>query len=319
MALKKVEHILVGIDLSRADRLVASDITEDNRHVLDKAIWLARHTGAKITFLSALDLSAHTQRLIQEDPQNYSDVDDTAMGLLSEFVKLAEQEQVVADARLAYGSSWYELICEVLRSGQDLVIVGTRDRSSVKRFLLGSTGMKLLRYCPCPVWVTKPTMDTDTTSILAATDLSPVGETAMRAAARIAKAENADLHIVHAVEYPLERPLRLSQAPPDDIAQYRKGVRKAAEETLQKQLECPDVTELRVPPEVHLSDDLPDSAISAAIEEYNIDLVVMGTVARGGLQQFLIGNTAERILPELSCSVLAVKPDDFDCPIKLED
>ena len=44
----------------------------------------------------------------------------------------------------------------------------------------------------------------------------------------------------------------------------------------------------------------------------------MGTVARGGFQRFLVGNTAERILPELPCSVLAVKPTDFVCPIEPE-
>ena len=82
---------------------------------------------------------------------------------------------------------------------------------------------------------------------------------------------------------------------------------------------CPELSALRIPPEVHLSDDLPDVAISRAIEENKIDLVVMGTIARGGLKQLLVGNTAERILPELSCSVLAVKPDDFVCPVQLEE
>jgi hypothetical protein len=32
----------------------------------------------------------------------------------------------------------------------------------------------------------------------------------------------------------------------------------------------------------------------------------------------MIGNTAERLLPEVRCSVLAVKPPDFICPIAQE-
>jgi universal stress protein E len=44
----------------------------------------------------------------------------------------------------------------------------------------------------------------------------------------------------------------------------------------------------------------------------------MGTIGRGGMQGIMIGNTAERLLPEIQCSLLAVKPPDFVCPIKLE-
>jgi len=49
----------------------------------------------------------------------------------------------------------------------------------------------------------------------------------------------------------------------------------------------------------------------------NFDVVVMGTVARGGLAELLIGNTAERVLQKLSCSVVAVKPDNFECPVTI--
>lgn len=37
------------------------------------------------------------------------------------------------------------------------------------------------------------------------------------------------------------------------------------------------------------------------------ELVVMGTAARTGLPRFFMGNTAESILSQLVCSVLAVK------------
>ncbi len=314
----QVKNILVGIDLSQADRLVATDISEANRHAIDKALWLAEHTGAKLTYFSALDLSAHTQHLIQQDPRNFSDVDDAALAVLREFVEQAKQRGVDADCRLAYGPAWHEIINEVLARTYDIVIVGTRNLSGVKRMLMGSTAMKLLRYCPCPVWVTKPDSETDTKSILVATDLSAVGEHAVEVAVAMAKAEEAELHIVHAVEYPLERPLRLSQALAEDIKQYREQVRAAAENTLHAQLEADHVADLSSPPHIHFSDDVPESAIFDVIQDHKIDLVVMGTVARGGLKRFLIGNTAERILPELPCSVLAVKPTDFVCPISPE-
>jgi nucleotide-binding universal stress UspA family protein len=56
---------------------------------------------------------------------------------------------------------------------------------------------------------------------------------------------------------------------------------------------------------------LPDLVIS-----HKIDLVVMGTVCRTGLKGLIIGNTAEKVLNELTCSVLAVKPDGFESSVK---
>jgi nucleotide-binding universal stress UspA family protein len=48
-----------------------------------------------------------------------------------------------------------------------------------------------------------------------------------------------------------------------------------------------------------------------------VDVLVMGTVARGGIPGMLIGNTAERVLRKLPCSVLTVKPDGFESPVRL--
>ncbi len=43
----------------------------------------------------------------------------------------------------------------------------------------------------------------------------------------------------------------------------------------------------------------------------------MGTVARSGVWGALLGNLAERLLPELRCSVLAAKPADFHSPVQV--
>ncbi len=45
----------------------------------------------------------------------------------------------------------------------------------------------------------------------------------------------------------------------------------------------------------------------------------MGTVSRTGVAGLLIGNTAERILRQVDCSVLTVKPDGFITPVRLSE
>jgi nucleotide-binding universal stress UspA family protein len=58
--------------------------------------------------------------------------------------------------------------------------------------------------------------------------------------------------------------------------------------------------------------------IPALAREKKADLIVMGTLSRSGIAGFLIGNTAEKTLQNVECSVLAVKPDGFVSPVKVD-
>ena len=67
---------------------------------------------------------------------------------------------------------------------------------------------------------------------------------------------------------------------------------------------------------IHFIKGTPGEAIPRFAKRRRMDLVVMGTVARSGLDGFLIGNTAEKVVSKLDCSLLAVKPNDFVCPVR---
>lgn len=45
----------------------------------------------------------------------------------------------------------------------------------------------------------------------------------------------------------------------------------------------------------------------------------MGTVARSGIPGLVYGNTAEKVLQGINCSIVAVKPDEFVSPVVVED
>ena len=62
----------------------------------------------------------------------------------------------------------------------------------------------------------------------------------------------------------------------------------------------------------------PEDAIPEFVVSEGIDVLVMGTVARGRIPGMLIGNTAEQVLRKLPCSVLTVEPDGFVSPVRLE-
>ena len=91
--------------------------------------------------------------------------------------------------------------------------------------------------------------------------------------------------------------------------------RRQAEQHIASQLE---EWKLARPAQVEIVTDPPDVAILEQIERHGIELLVMGTVARTGIPGFFTGNTAERLLPQIPCSVMAVKPEGFVSPVSLE-
>lgn len=55
----------------------------------------------------------------------------------------------------------------------------------------------------------------------------------------------------------------------------------------------------------------PSSEIHRAVEEHDIDLIVMGTHGQSGLQ-LLLGSTANSVLHGVTCDVLAIRVGDED-------
>ncbi|MGB5281366.1 MAG: universal stress protein, partial [Arenicellales bacterium] len=74
-----------------------------------------------------------------------------------------------------------------------------------------------------------------------------------------------------------------------------------------------------ISPKIHFIKGHPRIDVPKFADKINAGLVVMGTVARTGLPGLFMGNTAESILNQLDCSVLAVKPQGFVTPVILEE
>ncbi len=308
--MKRFKKILVGVDLSWGDCFVADELSEPNAEAVRQALWLAQLNSASVDFLFALDLSAKAQQLINESNTDEPTVLDEAEDRLAELVTKARQEGVAADSEVVVGKSWLELIRRVLRKQHDLVLVGTRHMSAIKGFFLGSTAIKLLRKCPCAVWVTQPLVDHEFDSILVAHDLRPVGDLAMELGCSMARLQTAQLHVVHAAEYP-----EFDYMFPASVSAERKRTyRDEAERHIETQISG---TDLPLPAKVHFMIEPPDVAIMNCVEQHAIDLLVMGTVGRTGISGFITGNTAEHLLPRIPCSLLAVKPPGFESPVSL--
>ena len=226
------------------------------------------------------------------------------------------------------GVPFLEIIRQVLRSKHDLVMITAEGRSVVREFFFGNTAMRLMRKCPCAVWVVNPRGHNNYTRILAAVDPRPDDEKAEKLNIKImdlaisqANLNNSELHIVHAWEVTgsdLET-LCSEEAklgPKGTNAKILHRHESMHRKTLEQLLGLYDLTDVKH--HVHLPQGSPATSITQIADKQQIDLIVMGTVVRTGIPGFLIGNTAESVLHQASCAVLAVKPEGFVTPVTLE-
>ena len=313
--MKRFKSILVGVDLADGERLVSSNLKEPSKEAVERAIWLAKASSAHLTFYYVLPSWAANQDASPAVPldEGYDKrtVEDHAKEVMVNLVDQARSQGVVAGSRVGFGRSWIEIIRQVIRESHDLVIVGAKDPNGVMQFLTGSTEIKLLRKCPCAVWVTQQQADPGIESILVAHDLRPVGDLAMELGCSMAQMHDSQLHVVHAAEYPEMNSMFPSRVSAESAANYRREAKGHIAAQLRR-------FDLLGRAHVHLETRAPAFAIWHCIEDNNIDLVVMGTVARTGIPGLITGNTAERLLPLIPCSILAVKPAGFESPISLD-
>ncbi len=235
------------------------------------------------------------------------------------------------------GVPFLEIIREVLRNGHDLVIKMPETRDWLDR-LFDSDDMHLLRKCPCPVWIIKPGAPKSYRRILAAVDVHDayppeelesrhgLNRQILEMASSLALSDFAELHIVHAWHAIGESAMRgaLMHTSEDKIIAYVEQVRQQHAASLDGLMHevtgnlGQDALDY-LKPQAHLLKGWARKEIPALAKRIEADLVVMGTVARTGVPGFIMGNTAETILEQIDCSVLAIKPPGFVTPVTLEE
>lgn len=132
--------------------------------------------------------------------------------------------------------------------------------------------------------------------ILVPTDFSDAADNALRYAVELASQLGAEIALVHAWQ------LSAYASPSSDLA-------KGMEADLAKDLEgaARRYSGHAVTIHRHLRLGVPYVEIVAAGEELGADLIVMGTTGKTGLEHFLLGSVAERIVRTAKCPVLTVR------------
>jgi nucleotide-binding universal stress UspA family protein len=147
----------------------------------------------------------------------------------------------------------------------------------------------------------------------------------MELAGSLAVSEFAQLHVVHVWEAIGEGALRhgaFMQRPEAEVNAYVEQVRRHHVQLLDALMKEVSVSLGQdainyIKPQLHMPKGAARKEIPELARQLQVDCIVMGTVARTGVRGLIIGNTAETILEQIDCSVLAIKPPGFVTPVTL--
>lgn len=304
----------------------------DQHHVLARSVSLGESNQARLRVVMVAEKISVGMGIPEGGPIS----EELQSALLRDSEELLEnavrpfRDRVDIDTSVLVGTPFLEVIREVLRSKQDLVVKTAENPEWLDR-LFGSDDMHLLRKCPCPVWLLTPGAPTRFRNILAAVDVNDdqplrelevqqaLNDQVLQLSASLAAAERAKLHVGHAWDEIDASSLRgrLLSGLDMHLNHYNETVRQHRQENLDRLLQrlTPGLRSDNLDIQTHLVKGAPREAIPSLASAVEADLVVMGTVARTGIPGFIVGNTAEMILSQVNCSVLAVKPPGFTSPV----
>jgi nucleotide-binding universal stress UspA family protein len=273
--------------------------------------------GAAVAFGHVLDVAAAHDATVYV--LNVADTSrDSVTRLQGDVVDVLEEEgeEVVREAAERAKERGVDVVTEVLQGAPadtivdyaasrdvDLVVVPTRGRQGLERLLLGSTTERVVRRATVPVLTLDPDdgrFDHPYRNVLVATDGSDSATAAVTAGADVATANGATLHLVNVVDLASLGVDVRSDVQQKMLEESAEGVLDDAAETA-AEAGVEDVTRaVEYGPAVH-------GAVLAYVDDNDVDLVVVGTQGRTGLDRYLLGSVTERLVRTSPVPVLTVR------------
>ena len=145
------------------------------------------------------------------------------------------------------------------------------------------------------------------TSVLCPVDFSEPSTRALEYAAALARWYDAELTVMHAAGVPVGVPVAVQSGPvvpePSGLAMARRLELRA---TLGRFVA--PVTNGQLKLDLQVRDGYPVDEIADLAQQAKPSLIVMGTHGRKGLQRFVLGSVAEKVIRVAPCPVMIVPP-----------
>lgn len=298
------------------------DFSDASRHAFEQAVVIGGFFKARLTVLHV-----YNQVFLPVPGLAMPTVGEGVTAGSDEEARLREQaEAYVAPARAAGltvemvvepGLPIPHILGRADRDRSDLIVMGTHGSSGFEHLVLGSVTEKVLRKASCPVLTVPPRVQATAAvpfkHILCAVDFSECSLKALAAALSLAQEADAELTLVHVLDWPIhDAPVGAVAGVADamstpavfDLEGYRQMLEADAATRLD-QLVPADARTWCTPTAV-VRHGKPHVELLAAAEERHADLLVLGVRGRHPFDLLLFGSTTNQVVRQATCPVLTV-------------
>ncbi len=275
--------------------LVPVDFSANSKNALRIAAEIAVQYNAALELLHAntaavfaMPLSDYAAAAVYAEDENYDESASLLLGKLKhELIENPAFAKLKVSMRVEEGYL-HSCIRNVAEEDKvDLVVMGTKGAAGVNEFLVGSNTEKVIRTAPCPVLaVPEGTATFNLKTVLLPSTLKNDQKGVFRYIAAWQKVFGFNVKVLY-----LNNPAGF---PTDGSAEAAKN--RLAEEV--------GLTNLEVI--VSMGSYFEDSTILSVADQYDVDMVAMGTHQRHGLSHVFFGSITEDTVNHSHIPVLAI-------------
>lgn len=189
----------------------------------------------------------------------------------------------------------------------DLIVMGTHGRRGLGHLFLGSVAEEVVRFSTCPVFTIReedePKPIEQFTNILVPIDFSDRSSNSIKCAKEIAKLYNSKLQLLHVIEDTI--PPAYSLVGKSSIYNLFPDLENKTKERLENLFNETNEPNLRHENYIvngHAAKDILNFAKS-----HNTNLIVIATHGLTGIEHFLMGSVAEKVVRMSPCPVFTTK------------
>ncbi|MEA3440220.1 MAG: universal stress protein [Chloroflexota bacterium] len=239
---------------------------------------------ARLTLLSALK-EKYRDTPLNQDRQKY----------LDQMTRQLMDEGLQTESTLRFGLVEDRINDLVREQGVDMVVMSSHGRSGLKRWLMGGVATGVLKVVNCPVLIIHPRADEGAPEplfrkLLVTLDGSEYSE---RVLPYVKSSAEFNSKVIL---------LRIPEVPEAEmygaVLEEIQELREEAEAEAQDYLECvaAELGNEGIETRVIVQGSRPAQTIISVADEEQVDVIMMATHGRGGLQRLFVGSVADRVV-----------------------